>query len=341
MKTCFVIGPMNPGHLPKLHWLANKVVAEILKDKNFKVFTPDVQQIGNIMDHVIRSADRAELVIADITGNNPNVLYEIAILDAMGRACVLVKQNAKDGVEQAESIASQNGKENDKMAFDRAQYRYFSVMTDETDQAIKMLRPVIEDALKRQEESQIQENPLTNFFRAPLNSMAPTRGLVTGYFNNFIMPTLEGKVTQGPPFCIGLDDLSLEIVIPNKVRLPNRSRVERLIMKKIILPVTLHAPGREVKAFVWNPEFSGNQDIVLLDIPTALVQLEENVRMRLGLQDLNVDTDDYQFLEKDEINQFLRYLKRKISENMQDINIERRLKILMVDECRKPDMFDI
>jgi hypothetical protein len=107
------------------------------------------------------------------------------------------------------------------------------------------------------------------------------------------------------------------------------------------LPVTLHAPGREVKAFVWNPEFSGNQDIVLLDIPTALVQLEENVRMRLGLQDLNVDTDDYQFLEKDEINQFLRYLKRKISENMQDINIERRLKILMVDECRKPDMFDI
>ena len=341
MKTCFVIGPMNPGHLPKLHWLANKVVAEILKDKNFKVFTPDVQQIGNIMDHVIRSADRAELVIADTTGNNPNVLYEIAILDAMGRACVLVKQNAKDGVEQAESIASQNGKENDKMAFDRAQYRYFSVMTDETDQAIKMLRPVIEDALKRQEESQIQENPLTNFFRAPLNSMAPTRGLVTGYFNNFIMPTLEGKVTQGPPFCIGLDDLSLEIVIPNKVRLPNRSRVERLKMKKIILPVTLHAPGREVKAFVWNPEFSGNQDIVLLDIPTALVQLEENVRMRLGLQDLNVDTDDYQFLEKDEINQFLRYLKRKISENMQDINIERRLKILMVDECRKPDMFDI
>jgi hypothetical protein len=112
-------------------------------------------------------------------------------------------------------------------------------------------------------------------------------------------------------------------------------------MKKIILPVTLHAPGREVKAFVWNPEFSGNQDIVLLDIPTALVQLEENVRMRLGLQDLNVYTDDYQFLEKDEINQFLRYLKRKISENMQDINIERRLKILMVDECRKPDMFDI
>ena len=53
MKTCFVIGPMNPGHLPKLHWLANKVVAEILKDKNFKVFTPDVQQIGKSTRHFV------------------------------------------------------------------------------------------------------------------------------------------------------------------------------------------------------------------------------------------------------------------------------------------------
>ncbi|WFN57855.1 STING domain-containing protein [Synechococcus sp. CCFWC 502] len=332
---------MNPDHLPKLHWLANKVVSEILKDKNFKVFTPDVQQIGNIMDHVIRSADRAELVVADTTGNNPNVLYEIAILDAMGRACVLVKQNKNEGVEQVESQADENRKENDKMAFDRAQYRYFSVTTGETDQAIEKLRDVIEDTLKRQEESQIQENPLTNFFRAPLNSMAPTRGLVTGYFDNFIMPTLKGKVTEGPPFCVGADDLSLEIVIPNKVRLANRSRVERLKVKKIILPVTLEADGREVKAFVWNPELSGNHDIALLDIPTALVQLEENVRMRLGLQDLNVDADDYKLLEKDEIKQFLRYLKHKINENIRDVNIERRLKVLMVDECRNPGMFDI
>jgi hypothetical protein len=341
MKTCFVIGPMNPDHLPKLHWLANKVVAEILKDKNFKLFTPDVQQIGNIMDHVIRSADRAELVIADTTGNNPNVLYEIAILDAMGRACVLVKQNKTEGVEQAKSQTREIIKESDKMAFDRAQYRYFSITTGETKKAIEALRPVIEDTLKRQEESQIQENPITNFFRSPLNSMAPTRGLVTGYFKNFIEPALKGKISKGPPFCVGACDLCLEIIIPSKVRLANRSRVERLITKEIILPVTIGAPGREVKTFVWNPVFSGNHDIVLMDIPTALVQLEENVRMRLGLQDLNVDTDDYQFLEKDEISQFLRYLKRKINENIQDIDFERRLKVLMVGECRNPGMFDI
>ena len=30
-------------------------------------------------------------MVANLTGNNPNVLYEMAVLDAMGRACVPVK----------------------------------------------------------------------------------------------------------------------------------------------------------------------------------------------------------------------------------------------------------
>ena len=109
-KTCFVIGPMGEGHLERLKWLAKEVVQPILGD-GYVVFTPDVNQIGNIMHHVIRSCDRAELVVADTTANNPNVLYEMAILDAMGRPCIPVKFKIDE--------------KPDAMVFDRAQYRYF------------------------------------------------------------------------------------------------------------------------------------------------------------------------------------------------------------------------
>src|SRR4051812_16884426 len=93
---CFVIGPMSPTHMPKLKWLAQKVVQPLLKPHNFTVSTPDADETGNIMHHVIKSCDRAHLVVADLTGNNPNVLYEMAILDALGRACVPVKIEEED-----------------------------------------------------------------------------------------------------------------------------------------------------------------------------------------------------------------------------------------------------
>jgi hypothetical protein len=81
--TCFVIGPMGEGHLERLKWLAEEVLQPILGD-GYEVFTPDVT-VPDIMQHVISSCDRAELVVADMTGNNANVLYEMAILDAMPR----------------------------------------------------------------------------------------------------------------------------------------------------------------------------------------------------------------------------------------------------------------
>src|SRR5215510_3575100 len=91
LNTCFVIGPMSDTHMPTLKWLAKEVVSPIVEPKGLAAETPDSAVIGNIMNQVIKSCDRAPLVVADTTGNNPNVLYEMAILDAMGRACIPVK----------------------------------------------------------------------------------------------------------------------------------------------------------------------------------------------------------------------------------------------------------
>jgi hypothetical protein len=107
---------MSGAHLDTLNWLAHDVVKPLLAP-DFDVATPDSSQIGNIMTHVIKSCDRAHLVAANTTGNNPNVLYEIAVLDVMGRACIPVK------------IVDTDKEEKDRMAFDRAQYRTFTIFT--------------------------------------------------------------------------------------------------------------------------------------------------------------------------------------------------------------------
>src|ERR1700757_3892727 len=86
-NQCLVIGPMGPQYLPDLKWLAKEEVEKNGAPQRLAVCTPSFPETGNIMYQVIRACDRAPLVVANLSGNNPNVLYEMAVLDAMGRAC--------------------------------------------------------------------------------------------------------------------------------------------------------------------------------------------------------------------------------------------------------------
>lgn len=321
---------MNKKHMPFLQWLANDVIAEILKDEDFDVFTPDAQEIGNIMHHVIRSADRADLVIADTTGNNPNVLYEMAVLDAMGRACVPVK-------------LIDNENEEESISFDRAAYRYFRVPKGDTQGAIQKLNQVIQNVLTNLQEGEQQENPLTDYFGKPLSTIASAEGLARGYFWNFIEPALKGKVVRGPAFCKrGKSGLKLEIVIPEKIHVATRYHVEKLITSEVIIPITLDADGRDVNSFVWSQSITNEP--ILIDIPTALGQLRGTVLARLGpnkRDDENPDRPDYKILEQNETEQFLRYLRRQIfkNQNASAAHNEKRLLIVTATSCRKPDLF--
>ena len=177
-KKCFVIGPMNDQHMPILDWLAHEIVEQIVKPHHFVVETPNIPQTGNIMHHIIKACDRAQLVVADTTGNNPNVLYEMAVLDAMGRSCVPVK------------IAGLETRE-EGMPFDRAQYRYFTIHRDKPEDAIRHLTPVIEDLLKAQESGDFVSNPLTDYFNVPLSSFSSAYGAARGYYQNLILPAVQ------------------------------------------------------------------------------------------------------------------------------------------------------
>ena len=52
----------------------------------------DIAQPGRITDQIINAIDTAELIIADLTGNNPNVMFELGYADAARKPIILLNQ---------------------------------------------------------------------------------------------------------------------------------------------------------------------------------------------------------------------------------------------------------
>ena len=54
--------------------------------------TGDLSSPGHIMDQVWQGIRGADVVVADITGRNPNVFYEIGLAGALGKEVILISQ---------------------------------------------------------------------------------------------------------------------------------------------------------------------------------------------------------------------------------------------------------
>lgn len=56
----------------------------------------DIWESPAVMQDVVSLIDRSRVVIADCTGRNPNVFYEIGIAHTLGREVILITQNEAD-----------------------------------------------------------------------------------------------------------------------------------------------------------------------------------------------------------------------------------------------------
>jgi hypothetical protein len=56
----------------------------------------EIQYVGGILDQVFRSIEKARFVIADMTGRNPNVFYEVGYCHALKKDVILCTQSADD-----------------------------------------------------------------------------------------------------------------------------------------------------------------------------------------------------------------------------------------------------
>jgi nucleoside 2-deoxyribosyltransferase len=63
------------------------IVAERVDEQNFS---------ETILERIYRQIENADFIIADMTGKNPNVFYEVGYAHAKGKLCALITQNSED-----------------------------------------------------------------------------------------------------------------------------------------------------------------------------------------------------------------------------------------------------
>jgi hypothetical protein len=79
----------------RLQPIYQKVVRPVLDDHGFICVRGDeILQPGVIVDQVKREIDKAELVFCDLTFENPNVCYELAVAHTLCKPTLLISQSA-------------------------------------------------------------------------------------------------------------------------------------------------------------------------------------------------------------------------------------------------------
>lgn len=100
---CFVIGPIGDEHAEadsdarRVYEQALTVYEEVIRAacRRHGLSTQradDIADAGEITDQIRRRLIEADLVIADVSGANPNVMYELGFRDAHGRPVILIGQ---------------------------------------------------------------------------------------------------------------------------------------------------------------------------------------------------------------------------------------------------------
>lgn len=87
--TAFVLMPFDP----EFEGIFNDIIQPALEEVGFIVRRADsIVDQQNIIKDVVRNIEEADLVVADVTALNPNVLYELGIAHGMLKATVILTQ---------------------------------------------------------------------------------------------------------------------------------------------------------------------------------------------------------------------------------------------------------
>ena len=74
-----------------------EIVREAARKKSHSTYRTDDQFLSESLPSVIfRNIRESLVVVADVTGNNPNVLNEVGIAQAMGKPLVVISQDVSE-----------------------------------------------------------------------------------------------------------------------------------------------------------------------------------------------------------------------------------------------------
>lgn len=90
--TAFVIMPFDEG----FEEIYQNAIVTTLRKVGFAVSrADDVGNAQNILKDIVRGIAESDLIIADLTGSNPNVYYELGLAHGLGKAVILLTQDIR------------------------------------------------------------------------------------------------------------------------------------------------------------------------------------------------------------------------------------------------------
>lgn len=96
-KSVFIITPLGDKN-SKIREDAEDIIAEVEKcvtELGYSLHLPNENQAGSIMTHIIEHIIMDDLIIANITGLNPNVMYELGICHCLKKPTICIKEKSE------------------------------------------------------------------------------------------------------------------------------------------------------------------------------------------------------------------------------------------------------
>lgn len=95
-KTCFIITPIGGESEPirrRIDGIIDTVIEPLINEKGYELIVAHrINMTGSINKQVISSIYTSDLVIANLTNLNPNVMYELAFAHSIGKPTVTIAE---------------------------------------------------------------------------------------------------------------------------------------------------------------------------------------------------------------------------------------------------------
>lgn len=197
----FIVGPYNEDRYKAIQNFIEGVIKghKDSKDLNIEIVTPiENPSSDRFNDWILAQIDTCDLLIADMTKFNPNVVYEVAFAHALGTPCGYIRFGEDNS--------------DNPIIDDISHYFKFTLLPATTDVDLeageyKHLAKIIKNFVGGIGLS--GETILSDYYGMPPIDAEFVRGLAEGYYRNFLGPLL----LEGPPK--DKPDLELRIAIPD------------------------------------------------------------------------------------------------------------------------------
>jgi Effector-associated domain 7 len=220
----------------------------------------------------------ADMVIADITEKDPNVIYQVAVAHCLGQLVIVVGDN---------------------VAFGNYQELPFNVIQLNLGPSDE-LRELLNDEVLNIKKAcrSIMENPIRRAFNAPLTELSPASGLVLGYYGNFVHPVAQTicKVMLGDPsHQIEVDGASvseknrkqikLDLILPQRLEWANDAFIKEHLLDARLISRAEIKSGARSRGLYALPKIRNDGAVHLADIfPTFMTVLAKALDDRFFLK---------------------------------------------------------